>query len=251
MKFIANILLVGVFGVAACHEAPAPAAPPEISAAPATSVAEPAAGAAPETWTARGQEPGWILTIGNGTADFTYAYGERNHKAVLPPAQVIEGGIEYLEGPGGLGVTVLKKPCADVMSGLPYPETVTVKLGDEVFQGCGGNTKSLLTGEAWQVETVQGERPVDGSSVTMIFDPKTDNVGGTGGCNTYGAPYTLTGEGISFGPPVFTEMACAGPLMTQESAFLRALPGITMFSVDESGALLMDGPSGERITARR
>jgi heat shock protein HslJ len=250
ISFRSALMAAAAMSLAAC--APEAAVVPEaVPAEPAAPVAEPAAVAAPATWTARGQEPGWILTIENGNADFTYAYGEQNHKAVLPPAQAIEGGTQYLEGPGGLAVTVLDTPCADVMSGMPYPQTVTVALGEEVFQGCGGETESLLAGAAWQVETIYGERLVDGSSVTMTFDPEADNVSGKGGCNSYGAPYTLSGDGITFSPPVSTEMACAEPLMTQESAFLKALAGITMFGVDESGALLMDGPNGERITARR
>jgi heat shock protein HslJ len=245
------LMVAAAMSLAACarEAAVAPEAAPAQSAA---SVAEPALEvAAPAKWTARGQEPGWILTIENGKADFSYAYGEKSHTAVLPPSQAIEGGIEYFEKPGGLAVTVLNAPCADVMSGLPYPETVTVTLGDEVFKGCGGDTESLLTGAAWQVETIRGERLVGGFSVTMMFDPKADNVGGSGGCNSYGAPYTLTGEGLAIGDPTYTEKACDGALMTQESAFLEALVGITMFSVDETGALRMDGPDGERITARR
>jgi heat shock protein HslJ len=249
ISFRSALMAAAALGLAACapEVAVEPAAVPAETAAP---VVEPATVDVPAKWTARGQEPGWILTIENGNADFTYAYGEQNHKAVLAAATAVEGGYEYLEGPGGLAVTVLAKPCADVMSGLPYPETVTVALGEEVFQGCGGETEALLAGE-WQVETIQGERLVEGSAVTMVFDPETDNVGGKSGCNSYGAGYTLTGEGITFGDAFSTEMACAGPLMTQESAFLKALAGITMFSVDESGVLLMDGPDGERITARR
>ena len=250
MKCISPILMVSLLGLAACSEAPAPAAPADAPAEPAPQ-AQPAAVAAPASWTARGQEPGWILTIENGKADFSYAYGEKTHTAMLPAPQAIDGGIEYLEGPGGLVVTVLNTPCADVMSGLPYPEMVTVALGEETFRGCGGDTEGMLTGAAWQVETIQGERLVEGSSVTMTFDPEADNVGGSGGCNSYGAPYTLTGEGLAIGDPTYTEKACNAPLMTQESAFLKALAGITMFSVDETGTLLMDGPNGERITARR
>lgn len=250
ISFRSALMAAAAMSLAAC--APEAAVEPEPPPAePAAPVAEPAAAPAPATWTARGQEPGWILTINNGNADFSYAYGEQTHKAALPPAQAIEGGTQYLEGPGGLAVTVLDTPCADVMSGLPYPQTVTVALGEEVFKGCGGDTESLLTGAAWQVETIQGERLVEGSSVTMTFDPEADNVGGSAGCNSYGAPYTLTGEGVTIGAPTHTEKACEAPRMTQESAFLNALAGITMFSVDEAGALLLDGPNGERITARR
>ncbi|MDX2144541.1 MAG: MliC family protein, partial [Rhodospirillaceae bacterium] len=46
-------------------------------------------------WTARGQEPGWRLTINGGKAEFTYNYGEQAYSALLPEPRAVEGGIAY------------------------------------------------------------------------------------------------------------------------------------------------------------
>lgn len=35
-------------------------------------------------------------------------------------------------------VTILSKKCSDGMSDRTYPDTVTLKMGDKILQGCGG-----------------------------------------------------------------------------------------------------------------
>lgn len=246
--FRLSLIAAAGLAVSACS-APEPAVVEEAAVEAETPVSAPPEQVA--SWTARGNEPGWLLTLDAGAMTLLYAYGEKTHTAPMPAEEAIEGGRKYVEGPGGLAVTALAKVCVDSMTGLPYPDTVTVALGDEVFSGCGGDPQSLLAGEAWRVETVYGERLSEGSSITMSFDTAGGRVSGKSGCNSYGAQYTLSGEGLTFSPPVSTEMACSEPLMTQESAFLKALAGMTMFAVDETGALQLDGPNGERITARR
>jgi putative lipoprotein len=72
-----------------------------------------------------------------------------------------------------------------------------------------------------------------------------------GGCNSYGASYTLTGEGATVGQGISTMMACAPAIMGQEQAFLKALDAVTTFGIDESGALVLSGPDGAAIVARR
>lgn len=49
-------------------------------------------------------------------------------------------------------------------------------------------------------------------------------VGGSGGCNSYGGKYRAEGETLTFGEIESTLMACAdGQVTTQESRFLQAL----------------------------
>ncbi len=63
-----------------------------------------------------------------------------------------------------------------------------------------------------------------------------DQVGGSSGCNTYGASFQAIGGTISFGPFRSTAMACEQPVMALESAYLRALEGSTAYEV--AGATL-------------
>jgi heat shock protein HslJ len=51
--------------------------------------------------------------------------------------------------------------------------------------------------------------------------------------------YTLTGEGLTFGPIAGTRMACPPPLMETESAVYAAFARVTQFDFTPDGALLL------------
>ncbi|MFN7180299.1 META domain-containing protein [Hyphomonas sp.] len=213
--------------------------------------AAPASAPAEGRWSAVGQEPGWMLTIEAGEAIFGYDYNQAQHTAAVTGPTPIEGGVEYIEGPGGLAVTRLYKVCQDVMSGIPYPDTVTVTLGDNVYRGCGGDAQAVLAGAEWGIEEINGQRVMDSARVTLTFEPADGRAGGTGGCNRWGASYTLNGEGISFGDAMSTQMACEEAVMQQEQAFHAALRAVTSYTVDETGALVLTGADNASIRARR
>ena len=206
---------------------------------------------APANWTARGQEPGWMLTVAGGIADFVYDYGAQGYSALLPEPRAIEGGIEYFEGPGGLAITSIARVCADSATGVPYPDTVAVAFSDEVYEGCGGDPMALLVGADWVVEDINSGGVVPGSRVSLAFDAAEGLIGGRSGCNAFGADYSVGGEGIGFGPVMSTEIACKESLMMQERRFYDALALINTYTIDESGALVMTGAEDARIVARR
>jgi heat shock protein HslJ/membrane-bound inhibitor of C-type lysozyme len=206
---------------------------------------------APANWTACGQEPGWMLTVAGGMADFVYDYGAQGYSALLPEPRAIEGGIGYFEGPGGLAITSIAKVCADSATGVPYPDTVTVAFSDEVYEGCGGDPLALLVGADWVVEDINSGGLVAGSRVSLAFDAAEGLIGGRSGCNAFGADYSVDGEGIGFGPVMSTEIACKEALMMQERRFYDALALINAYTIDESGALVMTGAEDVRIVARR
>ena len=51
--------------------------------------------------------------------------------------------------------------CRDSMTGMPYPETVTVETREQTLRGCGGAPIELLTGREWVVEDISGEGRID------------------------------------------------------------------------------------------
>jgi len=206
---------------------------------------------APARWTARGQEPGWILTLDAGTATFEYDYGAQSYSALMPPPRAIEGGLAYAEGDGGLAIRVLATPCADAATGLPYPDTVTVAFSDQVYQGCGGDPHALLTGADWVIDGINGSAVAAGARVSLAFDSREGRITGRSGCNAYGAEYSVGGEGIGFGPVMTTEMACANALMMQERRLYDALALVDGYQLETDGALVLTGPEGTRIVARR
>ena len=125
--------LVAAWGVAGC----APAQPP----APESVGPDPwaAARARGVDYRALGQEPGWYLEIDHGAAlRLVYDYGERELNAAAPmPATSGTRTIYEIATPERLVVTIERRPCSDIMSGLPFPDTVTVTLAGRELRGCG------------------------------------------------------------------------------------------------------------------
>ena len=69
----------------------------------------------------------------------------------------------------------------------------------------------------------------EGTEITLIFDSGGE-VGGSGGCNTYGGLYEIFDSNISFNQIVQTEMACTtGGVTEQETEYLNALESASEF----------------------
>lgn len=99
---------------------------------------------------------------------------------------------------------------------------------------------SDLAGTAWVLQELGGATLVDVEpSLTFGGD---GTVSGSAGCNTFSGTYTLDGATLAFGPLATTKMACADPTMFVESAFLAAMAGVTGWSQDGAGRLVLEGP---------
>ena len=213
---------------------------------------EPPAG--PDAYRASGQEPGWSLLVDADRLVLTEGYGETRTELASPPAAtaLAGGGRRWaLEAEGGaLVVEVTPGPCADVMSGMPYPDTVTVTRGEATLRGCGGEPAALLAG-TWRVASLGGADVPAGVEITLAFDAAAGRVSGRGGCNRFSGPFSLSGEGLAVGPLGMTRMACPGPAMAQEQAFAAAIEGVTGFAIGEDGALRLLAGDAEALLARR
>jgi heat shock protein HslJ/uncharacterized membrane protein len=91
---------------------------------------------------ALGQEPGWQLEIRKGAEmRFIYDYGQ--NMAVTPASRAhvdsSSGTRTYraVAEANDLRVVIVPVPCTDVMSGRPFPATVSVTLNGRIFRGCG------------------------------------------------------------------------------------------------------------------
>ena len=196
-----------------------------------------------------GNEPFWRLDLSADGLRLTTPEGEEPGAAALPPPVFWAERVVYLV-PGGPTVTLWPERCHDSMAGMPYPVTVAIEDGTEQGRriGCGGDPADLLAG-AWTVTAIDGEPLPEGAPVTMEF--AGDRVAGRSGCNRYTGGYSLTGEGLSFGPAAGTRMACPEPQMRTETAFFAALQAVDRFDFDMDGALVLMGADTPRITARR
>jgi len=70
-----------------------------------------------------------------------------------------------------------------------------------------------------------------GSKTTAIFG-SNGKLSGSGGCNEYSAGYTTTASnGITITQPTSTMMACAEPVMQQETQYFSLLPTAAKFEI--------------------
>lgn len=198
---------------------------------------------------ARGNEPGWMLTIEGGALSLAWNYGEDEVSAPAPTPERDGAVTRYAVPAENLAVTITETICSDDATGMPRPFRVAVDIRGTALQGCGGEPASLLAGE-WVVEDINNTGVIDNSHATLSFSDD-GRLAGTGSCNNYSAPYTLGGEGLSIGPAAATMKACAPALMNQEQNFFDSLAKTERFEIDGTGALILSGPGGARILARR
>ena len=81
---------------------------------------------------------------------------------------------------------------------------------------------------------------ITGSQTTADF--RADwKLSGSGGCNQYNAEYTTTASnGITITQPITTLMACAEPVMQQETQYLSLLPQATKYEISGDQLTLFD-----------
>jgi heat shock protein HslJ len=106
-----------------------------------------------------------------------------------------------------------------------------------------------LEGTNWLLESYAG---ADGQATAALADVQVTalfadgRVGGSGGCNNYGGPYTVDGSGLTVGPLASTMMACMGPVMDQETAYLSALQSAASYAVVD-GKLQISDAAGQVV----
>ena len=98
--------------------------------------AAPGEAPAAETYTARGQEPGWAVTISGGRIDYIGNYGEKRITVARPSPRGSFNGYRF-ETPR-LTIDITYGRCNDAMSGHGYADQVMVIADGETYRGCGG-----------------------------------------------------------------------------------------------------------------
>ena len=201
---------------------------------------------------ATGNEPGWRLDITARTMTLLADDGRTRIEAPTPVAEPGEGFTRFRAPAAGVGLvaTLFERHCTDSMTGMPYPNVVTVAFAGRTLNGCGGDPATLLRGAEWVVEDVAGRGVVDRSRATLSFSAD-GRVAGRGSCNRYTAGYSISGEGLTISKPASTMMACEPALMQQEQLFFELLGQVRRFTIDQSGALVLHAADGRTIAARR
>ena len=204
-------------------------------------------------YSASGNEPFWSMTIDAGQMTLLRLGMDDLTMPVTETGLTEVGDILVIaaDTERALRAVIVRKPmlCRDSMTGMPHPETVELSMGDNTIRGCGGNPWSLLVGQTWVVEDIGGAGVIDTARATMGF-VEAGRVYGSGSCNRYFGPVTLTGETLTFGAMASTNMACPEALMTQERRFFETLGEVSGFDIDDTGALILLASDGRVVTAR-
>lgn len=203
-------------------------------------------------FTARGQEPGWMITIDASTIVLNGDYGALRLSMPRTEPRAIAKGILYSTEEGGRRLEVFIRPeiCADVATGMPHPYQVRFELDGQGHAGCGGDPNTLLTGGEWTVQTIDGAPVIEQSEVTIHFMEEW-RVAGSASCNRFIGGYELTGEGLSFSQLGTTMMACEEHVSQQESRFLEILSAVIRFEISPEGRLVLHTLDQRRITGHR
>jgi heat shock protein HslJ len=114
------------------------------------------------------------------------------------------------------------------------------------FGRSGMAAADLLAGSEWVLVEYGSEgdlvAPLPEKDLSLIFEDGA--IGGSAGCNGYGADYAVDGETIEFGPIVSTMMWCED-LSDQENAYLAILGEVETFVLAADGSeLVLEGPAG-------
>lgn len=201
---------------------------------------------------ARGNEPGWHVAFEGDTARLTADYGAISLEAARPAVRVETGAYVFDMPDIDARLRIEERMCRDDATGMPYPDTAHLTLGDRTLHGCGGDPADLLTGDAWQITALGDAALIDPESVTLNFLDQ-GRVAGSGGCNRIIGGFTLTGESLQFGAMGSTMMACDEKVMDQERRMLDAIEQVQRFDISDEGTLLLIGGEGDAvlIEARR
>jgi heat shock protein HslJ len=98
------------------------------------------------------------------------------------------------------------------------------------------SSEDPLAGTSWVLEsygTPGAETPVVGETPLTLEFANDGNVGGNGGCNSFGGPYQVEGNELTFGELISTLVACADSAqMEQEVRYLDALATVSAFQLE-------------------
>lgn len=197
---------------------------------------------------AYGHEPAWSVTLDAETLALMLDFGTTEHDWPAPEARALpHGAAGVVFATDGIEMRARRGICRDIATGMPHPFAVTVAHAGTTLSGCGGAPRDLLTAGAWRIHEIDGTAPpADTRPLRLRLDD--DRMALDAPCNQAMGPYTLTGEGLGFGPVGATLMMCAPETMETEAALFAALGSVDRFDISDAGDLHL--MSADRVVLR-
>lgn len=187
-------------------------------------------GRLPQQFSARGNEPFWLLQRKDAKAALRRPSGDRDFIDIQSDSN--ESGWQ-LALDDSTTLVVQHQLCHDTMTGMPYPYQAQLKLAGESMTGCAGEPRRLFVGTSWQLV---GSNLATAPTITFMNDQR---VYGFAGCNRFQGSYQLTGEGLRLGRMAATKMMCSPEQMLVEDAFLQALENSRQFDIEADQFILI------------
>jgi heat shock protein HslJ len=200
------------------------------------------------SYTARGQEPGWSLTITDRTITLDTMAGERFETANPNHGYAQSERYDVTLNGKPVRIAIEHRICRDTMSGMPYPDRVTISGLNGVLNGCGGAPRALLGTGEWNITEI-GSSAVMGSTAPTIAFLDDNTVAGSGSCNRFRGGFKLTGEALTIEQLATTMMGCPDQVMQQEQAIIRQLEATRSFDIRADGALILKDAKGGTLVA--
>ena len=186
-----------------------------------------------------------------------------------PRPQPISGVAGEVYRTPRLEVTIVHGRCGDGMSGRSYPDSVELYADGHRYRGCGsppvagyptsnGPTNNrptngvpapmgTLVNSNWRVTAIN-RRTMPPSNFYFNFMP--DRIDAKFGCNNVSAPFTLSGDTLTAGPAVATQMACANGDFERQALAVLAHPMQVNWGNPEHVSLSNQAGSIDLVKAR-
>ena len=119
----------------------------------------------------------------------------------------------------------------------PTPKPTPTATPADTLNGTNWTLTKFTNGSGGDIPTSTVATPA-----TLVF--AAPNISGSTSCNSYNGTYALSGtNGIAFTGLNSTKLPCAGAEADLEAAYLKALPNIKSWKINDSGNLVLTNPS--------
>lgn len=109
---------------------------------------------------------------------------------------------------------------------------------------------SDLVGTTWVAEEIEGQGVLERPQSTLTF-PSQEQIAGVAGCNRFFGTVTFDGPKLEIGNTGGTRMACAPAIDDQEQRFLKTLPRVHGFALEDGKLTLTDEDGRTLLSLRR
>ena len=97
------------------------------------------------------------------------------------------------------------------------------------------SSASRLSGSSWVLARLHANgnnlNLVPTAPVTLQFQQGDDTYIGSSGCNYYNGAYVVSGDRVTFKFKSVTQVACVGPIMSQEVTYLNTLQQVRRYEL--------------------